>query len=64
MTQPRSGAATGVSLSTANRAHMAYDHGGIKGAQMQAERRRQKKALLARFAKTAGRGEMLRPGHR
>jgi Winged helix-turn helix len=32
MAQPAIGAAMGVSLSTVNRAHMAYDHGGIKAA--------------------------------
>src|SRR5947207_2798908 len=30
MTQPLIAAAMGVSLSTVNRAHMAYDHGGIE----------------------------------
>jgi len=30
MTQPAIAAAMGVSLSTVNRAHMAYDQGGIK----------------------------------
>ena len=30
MTQPSIAAAMGVSLSTVNRAHMAYDQGGIK----------------------------------
>src|SRR3989441_9639158 len=30
MTQPAIAAAMGVSLSTVNRAHMAFDHGGIK----------------------------------
>src|ERR1700694_4721498 len=30
MTQPLIAAAMGVSLSTVNRAHMAYDHGGTK----------------------------------
>jgi hypothetical protein len=30
MTQPAIAAAMGASLSTVNRAHMAYDHGGIK----------------------------------
>jgi hypothetical protein len=30
MVQPAIVQAIGVSLSTANRAHMAYDHGGIK----------------------------------
>jgi uncharacterized protein YerC len=32
MTQPEIADATGVSLSTVNRAHMAYDHGGTRGA--------------------------------
>ena len=67
MTQPAIAAAMGVSLSTVNRAHMAYDHGGIKALQAQAERRTQarehalaeEKALLARCAKAAGAGEML-----
>jgi hypothetical protein len=31
LTQPAIAAAMGVSLSTVNRAHMAYNHGGIKG---------------------------------
>ena len=30
MTQPSIAEAMGVSLSTVNRAHMAYDHGGLK----------------------------------
>ena len=30
MTQPLIAAAMGVSLSTVNRAHMAYDHGGLE----------------------------------
>src|SRR5213592_1045916 len=30
MTQPAIAAAMGVSLSTVNRTHMAFDHGGIK----------------------------------
>jgi hypothetical protein len=42
--------------------------GGLKGAQAQADmgtsRWPLKKALLARFATTAGDGEMWRPGHR
>ena len=33
MTQPLIAAAMGVSLSTVNRAHMAYDTGGTRGAQ-------------------------------
>jgi transposase len=57
----------GVSLSTVNRAHMAYDQGGIKALKPKPRggRKRenmtiaQEKALLARFAKAAGAGEML-----
>ena len=50
-----------------NRAHMAYDHCGLEGAQIQAERRTPArehdrgggKVSLPRFAKVAGVGEML-----
>src|ERR1700686_5830786 len=35
MTQPLIAAAMGVSLSTVNRAHMAYDHGGLKALKPQ-----------------------------
>ena len=67
MTQPLIAAAMGVSLSTVNRAHMAYDHGGIKALKPKpiGGRKREnmtlddEKALLARFAKAAGAGEML-----
>jgi transposase len=67
MTQLLIAAATGVSLSTVNRAHMAYDHGEIEAVKPRPSggRKRenmtleQKKALLARFAKTAGASEML-----
>jgi len=67
MTQPGIAAAMGVSLSTVNRAHMAFDHGGIKalkpkpigGRQRENMTLAQEKALLARFAKAAGTGEML-----
>jgi transposase len=49
------------------RAHMAFDHGGIKalkpkpigGRQRENMTLVQEKALLARFAKAAGAGEML-----
>ena len=59
--------AMGVSLSTVNRAHMAYDHGGRKalepkpigGRQRQNMTLAEEKALLNRFAKAAGAGEML-----
>src|SRR5690349_24853326 len=67
MAQPAIAAAMGVSLSTVNRAHMAYDHGGIKALKPKLNGGRkhenmtlaEEKALLARFAKAAGAGEML-----
>src|SRR3974377_1809661 len=67
MAQPTIAAAMGVSLSTVNRAHMAYDHGGIKalkpkpngGVNHHNMTLAEEKALLARFAKAAGAGEML-----
>ena len=57
----------GVSLSTVNRAHMAYDHGGIKALKPKPNGGRKRenmslaeeKAFLARFARAAGAGEML-----
>ena len=66
MTQPAIAAAMGVSLSTVNRAHMAYDRGGLEALRPKpcGGRKRenmtiaQEKALLARFAKAAGAGEM------
>jgi transposase len=59
MAQPAIAAAMGVLLSTVNRAHMAYDHGGIKALKPKPSGGRQRenmavteeKALLARFAK-------------
>src|SRR5580704_4096743 len=67
-TQPAIAAAMGVSLSTVNRAHMAYDDGGIKALKPKPIGGRQRenmtlageKALLACFAKAAGAG----PVHR
>ena len=67
MTQPLIAAAMGVSLSTVNRAHMAYDHGGLEalkprpsgGRKRENMALEEEKALLARFAKAAGAGEML-----
>ena len=67
MTQPLISAAMGVSLSTVNRAHMAYDRGGLKALERKpiGGRKREnmsldeERALLARFAKAAGAGEML-----
>jgi transposase len=57
----------GVSLSTVNRAHMAYDHGGRAALRPKPKggRRREnltlkeEKAFLNQFAKTAGAGELL-----
>ena len=67
MTQLAIAAAMGVSLSTVNRAHMAYDRGGIKalkpkpigGRQRENMTLSEEEALLARFARAAGAGEML-----
>jgi transposase len=67
LAQPAIAAAMGVSLSTVNRAHMIYDHAGIKalkpkpcgGRQRQNMTIAEEKALLARFAKAAGAGELL-----
>src|SRR5262245_63964330 len=67
MTQPAIAAAMGVSLSTVNRAHMAYDHGGLKALKPKPNGGRkhenmtlaEEKALLTRFARAAGAGEML-----
>src|SRR5215472_12035052 len=67
MTQPAIAEAMGVSLSTVNRAHMAYDGGGIKalkpkpigGRQRENMTLCEEKTLLTRFSKAAGAGEML-----
>ena len=67
MTQPAIAEAMGVSLSTVNRAHMAYDGGGIKalkpkpigGRQRENMMLSEEKALLVCFAKAAGAGELL-----
>jgi transposase len=67
MTQSLIAAAMGVSLSTVNRAHMAYGLSGIKalkpkpsgGRKRENMSLREEKAVLARFAKAAGAGEML-----
>ena len=68
MTQPLIATAMGVSLSTVNRAHMAYDQGGVSmrssrkpigGRKRENMTLEDEKALLARFAKAAGAGEML-----
>ena len=67
MTQPEIAEAMGVSLSTVNRAHMAYDHGGRKALEPKPTGGRirenmplaEEKALLDSFAKAARAGEML-----
>jgi transposase len=66
MTQPAIAEAMGVSLSTVNRAHMAYDQGGIKtlkpkpcGGRKRENMTIAEEKALARFAKGAGAGEML-----
>jgi transposase len=67
MTQPAIAEAMGASLSTVNRAHMAYDRGGLKALKSKPSGGRKRenmslaeeRALLARFAKAAGAGEML-----
>jgi transposase len=67
MTQPAIAATMGVSLSTVNRAHTAYDRGGLKALEPRPVGGRKREnmtlaeeaALLAGFAKAAGAGEML-----
>jgi transposase len=67
LTQPAIAEAMGASLSTVNRAHMAYDEGGIKalkpkpncGRKHQNMTLAEEKILLKGFAKRAGAGEML-----
>jgi transposase len=67
MTQPEIAEAMGVSLSTVNRAHMAYDHGERKALEPKPSGGRirenmtlaEETALLDGFAKAAGAGEML-----
>ena len=62
MTQPVIAEAMGVSLSTVNRAHMTYDHGGLKALRRKPSGGRKRenmtlaeeKVLLTRFAKAAG----------
>src|SRR5256885_5753895 len=67
MTQPLIAAVMGVSLSTVNRAHMAYDYGGGKALKPKPSggRKHEKmtqgegKALLVRLAQAAGAGGLL-----
>jgi transposase len=66
-TQPEIAELVGVSLSTVNRAHMAYDNGGVQALRPKPNggRRREnmtleeEAAFLKRFAKAAGAGELL-----
>ena len=61
-TQPQIGELTGLSLSTVNRAHMAYDNGGVNALKPKPSGGRirenmtleEEKALLKQFAKAAG----------
>jgi len=67
MTQPEIADVTGTSLSTVNRAHMAYDHEGLKGLKVKpcGGRKRENMTwdeetkLLDQFTKAAGVGELL-----
>jgi transposase len=67
MTQPKIAELTGMSLSTVNRAHMAYDNGGVNALRRKPTggRRREnmtleeEKAFLATFAKAPGAGQLL-----
>src|SRR5271155_3154047 len=68
MTQPAIAEVIGVSLSTVNRAHMAYDDGGIKalkpkpigGRKRENMTLAEERALLDRFCRDAGAGEFLK----
>ena len=53
MAQPAIAAAMGVSLSTVNRAHMAYDHGGIKALKPKASGGRQRENMAVTEEKSA-----------
>ena len=67
MSQPSIAAAMGVSVSTVNRAHMAYDHGGLDALEQKPVGGRKREnmtlarevSLLDKFARAAGAGEML-----
>ena len=61
MTQPAIAAAMGVSLSTVNRAHMAYDDGGIKALKPRANGGRKRENMTVAEEKTLlARSAMLR----
>jgi hypothetical protein len=63
-TQPRIAELTGVSLSTVNRAHMAYHNGRVNALKLKPSRGRirenmtleEERAFLKQFAKAAGGG--------
>jgi transposase len=67
MPQPKIAELTGMSLSTVNRAHMAYDNGGVNalrpkptgGRRRENMTLKEEKAFLAKFAKAAGAGQLL-----
>jgi transposase len=69
MTQPAIAAAMGVSLSTVNRAHMAYDQGGLKALKPKPNGGRkhenmtlaEEKALLARYQSSRRRRDVEHP---
>src|ERR1700756_1396128 len=71
MTQPAIAEAMGVSLSTVNRAHMAYDGGGIKalkpkpigGRQRENMTLSEEKGLLSGFGKADGGGGLRNGPH-
>ena len=66
-TQPEIAELTGVALSTVNRAHMAYDNGGVNalrpkptgGRRNENMTLEEERKFLARFTKAAGAGELL-----
>src|SRR5438105_5820305 len=65
--QPQTAELTGVSLSTVNRAHMAYDNGGVNalktkpsgGRRRENMRMKEEKGFLWQFGKKARGGEVL-----
>jgi transposase len=66
-TQPKIAELMGTSLSTVNRAHMAYDSGGVSalrpkptgGRKRENMTMEQEKAFLGTFTKAAGAGQLL-----
>src|SRR5271169_5022781 len=63
MTQPAIAEAMGVSLSTVNRAHMAYDHGGLKALRRKRSGGRKRENMTLAEEK-ALLNNMLRSDHR